>query len=228
MTTLVVMAMRAEAMPIVSSMALSRLENTPSPFEWYSDSGVVVAINGMDPRHGVDSIGTTPAALNTVAAVARFKPSIVVSAGTAGGFASRGGHIGQVVVADGPVIHHDRRVPLRGFENYARGQHPTIDARTIASNLGFTAGPCSTGDSLDAPPLDLAAMDAHGTIAKDMEAAAVAGVASQVDVPFTALKVITDLVDAAESTAEQFVSNLKVATATLAEALPKFLIELES
>lgn len=226
MTILVVMAMGAEAAPIVRSMSLSVVDDAPPPMVWFEGSGLVIAVNGIDPVHRVDSIGTTPAALSTAAALARFKPDIVISAGTAGGFVSRGGYIGQVIVANGPVIHHDRRVPLGGFEAYAQGHYPTMDLQKVTERLGFTAGPCSTGDSLDAPPLDLAAMDTHGTIAKDMEAAAVAGVAARSSIPFTAFKVITDLVDSPEPTAKQFMANLEVASATLAVALPVFLTEL--
>lgn len=227
MTLLVVMAMRAEAAPIVESMRLETREDAPSPNTWFEGEGVALVLNGVDRVHGVDSIGTTAAALATTAAISRFSPRIIVSAGTAGGFDARGGHIGQVIVADGPIIHHDRRVPLRGFADYAQGQHPTMDVRSIAERLGFTAGPCSTGDSLDAPPLDIDAMNAHGTLAKDMEAAAVAGVAFRAATPFTALKVITDLVDSPEPTVDQFTANLARAGATLSEALPEFLAALD-
>ena len=62
----------------------------------------------------------------------------------------------------------------------------------------------------------------HGTdaVAKDMEAAAVAWTCERLGVPFTALKVITDLVDHHEEAAEQFSRNLKRATQRLAEAVP--------
>jgi nucleoside phosphorylase len=226
MTILVVMAMRAEAAPIVESMQLAPRADAPSPNAWFEGEGVAIVVNGVDLVHGVDSIGTTAAALATATAIERFSPSIVVSAGTAGGFTSRGGHIGQVILADGPIIHHDRRVPLQGFAEYALGRHPTKDVRSIAGRLGFSSGPCSTGDSLDAPALDMEAMDAHGTLAKDMEAAAVAGVAARAGTPFTALKVITDLVDSPEPTVEQFTANLTQASATLADALPRFLAAL--
>lgn len=230
MKILVVMAMRAEAKPVVEAMGLAPISGAPSPNEWFAsnDQSMVLALNGVDPIHGVDSIGTTPAALTTQAAINHFVPDLVVSTGTAGGFASRGGTIGQVVAAHGPVIHHDRRIPLGPFAAYGLGEYPTADCQDIAAELGFSSGPCSTGDSLDAPELDMAAMDTHGTLAKDMEAAAVAGVATRAGVAFTALKVITDIVDSPESTAEQFEANLAVATQNLAATLPRFLAALSA
>lgn len=227
MTILVAMAMRAEALPIVDALALEAVahERRWPAVEWYAsgDESVVVAVNGLDPIHRVDSIGTGAATASAVVSIDRWRPDWVVSAGTAGGFARRGGSVGQVIVADGPIIHHDRRIPLDAFRSYGRGEHPTAPVEPIARALGFTPGPCSTGDSLDAPDHDLEAMDGHGTLAKDMEAAAVAGVASRMGVPFTALKVITDIVDGPVPTAQEFRSNLAMASEVLAGALPRFL-----
>ena len=229
MTVLVVMAMAAEAEPIAEALGLEETDRPVGdflPVRWFEGRDVWLALNGPDRRYHVDSIGTTAAALTTLRAIERSDPSWVVSAGTAGGFADRGGSIGQVVLARGPVIHHDRRVPLAGFEEYAAGSYPSADLGDLADRLGFTNGPCSSGDSLDAPSTDLAAMAVHGTLAKDMEAAAVARVAELTGRPFTALKVITDIVDGPRPTAEEFVENLHTASARLAEALPRLLAEL--
>lgn len=231
MTILVVMAMAAEAEPIIDTFGLEPMAPSPAPglpAEWYSGAGVTLVVNGLDPVHRVDSIGTTAAALTTFAAMEAVDPDWVVSAGTAGGFAGRGGFIGQVIIARGPVIHHDRRIPLGRFDEYGRGVYPSADLRSLAESLGFSTGPVSTGDSLDAPDADLEAMAAHGTLAKDMEAAAVARVAALFDRPFTACKVITDLVDGPEPTAEEFVANVNAASATLARALPRLVAQLQS
>lgn len=231
MTVLVMMAMEAEARPIVDALGLSGIDDHPArflPSRWFGDDRTTLVVNGRDRVYGVDSIGTTVAAMATLVAVEHRPPTWIVSAGTAGGFVARGGHIGQVVLARGPIIHHDRRIPLDGFAEYGRGGFPTADLDHVADRLGFTAGPCSTGDSLDAPAADLAAMAEHGTLAKDMEAAAVAYVARLAGVRFTALKVITDLVDGPEPTAEQFLANLRSAAETLADAVPRLVDELHS
>lgn len=227
MSLVVVMALRAEAMPVVDRLGLEALPPWES-MPWVeaygsSDGRVRIVVNGVDPLHGVDSIGTTAGALTAAVAIERFEPTWVVSAGTAGGFASRGGRVGQVIVASGPIIHHDRRVDLEGYDSFARGEYPTANLAAEAELLGFNTGPCSSGDSLDAPPQDIAAMQAHGTVAKDMEAAAVAGVAARAGCQFTALKVITDIVDGPEPTVEEFLSNLAHAGQVLGTALPQLL-----
>lgn len=218
-------------MPVVNSLSLTAQPGWPA-MPWIqafssADGRINIVINGVDPLHGVDSIGTTAGALTAAAAIERFAPRWVVSAGTAGGFAARGGHVGQVILSDGPIIHHDRRVALDGYAQFARGDYPTADLSAEAADLGFTLGPCSSGDSLDAPPQDLEVMHAHGTQAKDMEAAAVAGVAVRAGCRFTALKVITDIVDGPEPTVEEFLSNLAHAGQVLGDALPRLLDALD-
>lgn len=40
-----------------------------------------------------------------------FKPDLLISAGTAGGFKAQGGTIGDVYISKA-VMHHDRRIPI--------------------------------------------------------------------------------------------------------------------
>jgi 5'-methylthioadenosine nucleosidase len=60
---------------------------------------------------GVDHIGTVPAALTTYLAIQAFRPDVVISAGTCGGFAARGAAIADVFVST-RMVNHDRRIPL--------------------------------------------------------------------------------------------------------------------
>lgn len=52
----------------------------------YSSMAVMVVHNGKDKNHAVDNVGTVPAALTSYLAIQAFKPDLVISAGTAGGF----------------------------------------------------------------------------------------------------------------------------------------------
>jgi adenosylhomocysteine nucleosidase/5'-methylthioadenosine nucleosidase len=52
-------------------------------------------------------------------------------------------------------------------------------------------------------------MLSEGAVVKEMEAAAVAWVCKQVNIPFAALKGVTDLVDGGVTTREEFESNLE-------------------
>ncbi len=56
---------------------------------------------------------------------------------------------------------------------------------------------------------------------KDMEAAAIAYVAELANVPFFALKVVTDIVDGDRPTTEEFLENLGTAAKSLQEKIPK-------
>jgi 5'-methylthioadenosine nucleosidase len=219
---LVVVAMEAEAEPIRAALGLSGHGDVLSdafPARLWTGDRVAVACNGNDPHFGVDSIGTQPAITTSLHAIQRIDPSIVISAGTAGGFTSRGGRIGAVYLAD-RVVFHDRRIAIPGWDAYGLGDYPVLDLATIACELGFETGTVTTGNALDAPPVDLERMSETHAVAKEMEAAAVAWVCQRMGVAFTALKVITDLVDEPEATSEQFYRNLAVATERLAVATP--------
>ncbi|MBG01843.1 MAG: hypothetical protein CL470_06185 [Acidimicrobiaceae bacterium] len=224
---LIVMAMEAEAAPVRSTLNLETQSEKLHPAftsEIWESTHVCLALNGQDQRYGVDSIASQPAAITSMLAIERVRPSLVISAGTAGGFVKRGGHIGQVCLADS-CYFHDRRIQLEAFEAYGNGNYPVVDLGDIGKSLGFQLGAVSTGNALDATEADLVRMDSYQAIAKDMEAASVAWICEQFNVPFTALKAITDLVDSDESTAEQFVSNFEIATQRLSDAT-KELIEL--
>jgi len=65
----------------------------PAPCTTYSgrasDMDVHVVMNGKCSTHGVDNVGTVPAALATYIAAQAFQPHVIISAGTAGGFKSK-------------------------------------------------------------------------------------------------------------------------------------------
>jgi 5'-methylthioadenosine nucleosidase len=150
-------------------------------------------------------------------AIEHVAPTLVISAGTAGGFEARGGAIGSVYLAD-RVLFHDRRIAIPGWDAYGDGDYPVLDVSALARRLGFGLGTVSTGNALDAPPVDVDRMHASKAVAKEMEAAAVAWMCERMGIAFTALKVITDLVDHPEPAADQFARNLATATTRLADA----------
>lgn len=226
-TIAVVMAMRDEAAPVVAALgAVSMAAPTGRVHEWYEARRggirVVVAVNGVEPRHGLDGIGVEPAVLNTAAVLDHVQPDLVVSAGTAGGWASRGGAIGTLYLAHPHVVRHDRRIPLAGFDRYGVGEFPVVPMRGVAAVLGAVPGVVTTGGSLDESPEDRRMIESSGAVAKDMEAAAVAYVCELYGVPCSALKAITDLHDVPVSSAEQFTANLAMASSRVADAVVQF------
>ena len=225
---LFVIAMEAEAAPVRKELGLtgegSLLAEGVTARLWSNES-VHIVTNGSDSRFDVDAIGTLPASLTTFLAIQKTNPKIVISAGTCGGFIAREGFIGETILAD-RCVFHDRRIPLEGFMKYGIGDFSVANLHAIAERLGFRIGAVSTGDSLDAPPTDLDFMNSVNAVAKDMEAAAVAWACELSEVPFTALKVTTDLVDGEITTEEEFVTNLQYASNRLSEGILSLIHEL--
>ena len=225
---LFVMAMEAEAAPIRKKLGLAGEGNLLAEgfsARIWSNDFVHVVTNGTDSRFGVDAIGTLPASLTTLLAVQKINPKIVISAGTCGGFIARDGFIGEIILAD-RCVFHDRRIPLEGFIKYGVGDFRVADLNAIAEALKFKVGTVSTGDSLDSQPSDLDFMNSVNAVAKDMEASAVAWVCELKEVPFTALKVTTDLVDGEITTEKEFVTNLEYASNRLSEGILSLVHEL--
>ena len=228
------MAMHAEAEPVIEMLGLRAVDRPPwashVPMRLYEGktrtNTIDLVVNGLDPDTGIDCIGTQAATASTMLGCEAFAPDLVVSAGTCGGFACRGGEIGTVYLAHDRVWYHDRRVPLPGFDRFSRGGYPCLPLDSIADDLGFSSGVISTGDSLDLSPADARRIDEVGAHVKDMEAAAVAWIAGLFGAKFTAVKVVTDLVDGPHPTEQEFLENLSMATDRLAEALTRFLREI--
>lgn len=212
--------MRGEAQPFLSRYDFVHLPADPVfGFEFFRHGELVVAVAGIHRRFGVDAIGSVSAALLTRTLLQRFSPQRVISAGTAGGFTSQGGAIGDVYLGAEAVVFHDRRIPLPGFDAMGHGHFPVECDRALAERLGLKVGVVSTGDSLDCTPEDLSRLTSHQAAVKEMEAAGIAWVCEFHHVPLVLLKSITDLVDHHESTVAQFQHNYALAVRRLADKL---------
>jgi 5'-methylthioadenosine nucleosidase len=234
--------MEAEALPVISGLGLKRDSPPslppPAPATTFSgrvsssssdDKGnsspssveVSVVCSGKCKVHGVDNIGTVPAALMTYLALSELRDprvDLVISAGTAGGFAARGAAIGDVFCATA-FANHDRRIPLAKFDDYGTWRSDAHPAPRMAAALGLKSGPVSTGNSLDWHDLDMASMSSGGAAVKDMEASGVAWACSLHGVPLLALKSVTDIVDGGKPAEEEFLANLATASEALHVAL---------
>lgn len=227
----VVMAMHDEAVPVITALGAGPIAHHGQHLhDWYeaalpgSDGSValLIAVNAVDPTLGVAGVGPEPATITTLHVIEHWRPDIVVSAGTAGGWAAKGGAIGTAYLAGPVVVRHDRRIDIPGYTEYAIGSYPCHPLDGLAAALGLADGIVTSGGSLDENADDRRMIDASGAVAKDMEATSVAQVCHLHGVPFTALKVLTDLHDDPASNAEQFQANL----ATAAEALAHHLLRL--
>lgn len=259
--------MEAEALPIISGLGLTRdappLLPPPAPATTFSGTirgekgepsssssneiSVHVVCSGKCKVHGVDNIGTVPAALMTYLALSELsnekdKPGttgargdsapspsssspsssapvdLVISAGTAGGFRSRGAQIGDVYCATA-FANHDRRIPLPKFDEYGVWRTDAHPAPRMVKELSLKTGAVSTGNSLDWHELDMRAMSASEASVKEMEASGVAWACSLHGVPLLALKAVTDIVDGGKAAEEEFLANLEKASEALHFAL---------
>lgn len=218
----ILMAMQAEAQPIIDSLQLQ--ENTHAlraelPMRCYQKQvGTIqlsIVVAGIDERHGVDNIGSEAATLMAYEVITQLKPSLLISAGTAGGFAKRGASIGTIYVSEEHFVYHDRHVPLDGFQQSSVGKYPAAKVSRLAKNLHLKTGVISTGSSLEKSDKDIIVIDAHDAVAKEMEAAGIAWVAMLFKVPMMALKSITNLLDEDNQSEQEFVNNLDYASQCL-------------
>ena len=222
---LLLVAMEAEAMPMVERLGLIRDETLivgPAPCATYvsPDRSICLTYYGKCPNTGMCSVGTAPAALYSYLAIQAFKPDLVISTGTAGGFKSKGAAIGDVFVASA-TVNHDRRIAIPGFDAYGVGKLQCVTAPRLRKDLGLKVGCCSSGNSLDWHDMDMKLMEEHEAAVKEMEAASVAWVSSMFGLPLMCVKAITDIVDGDQPAHEEFLSNLAAAAAALQATVPK-------
>lgn len=225
---LVQVAMQAEADGLIERLRLERIDgafDAALPFEAHGGvidgSEVAVVTPGVDARFGVDNIGPHAATLLAHCGIEWWRPDLVINAGTAGGFAAHGAEVGDVYLGVPPVVFHDRRIPIAGFDGYGDGSYPCVDGTELARVLGLKVGVVSTGSAIDLLDEDLAAMRASGARVKEMEGAAIAWVCWLHGVDLMLVKSITDLVDGDHPVEEEFVANLALASERLGEAVER-------
>lgn len=184
---------------------------------------VAVGFAGTDPEHGVDRIGTIPAALAAHVLIRRFEPDLLVNAGTCGGFKARGARVGSTYLGSKAFLFHDHRVPLPGFDAFGVGRIEARYPEELLDVLDAEPGVVSTGDSFTPCAEELEFFETEGVHAKEMEAAGIARLARDHGLPFLAVKAVTDLVDHPEPEHEAFLRNLDRVSGLLQERLIRFL-----
>jgi len=224
----VIIAMEAEGKPLIEHLNLQKIQNiTPfAPCVVYQgefDGGKVsVVLAGKDHRYGTDCVGTTPASIATFVAVNDLRPDILISAGTAGGFKREGAVIGDCFIGS-HFVHHDRRIPIPGFDAYGIGARDGILCPNLIKHYDYKKGAITTGNSLDHCDVDDKYMESSKAAIKEMEVASIAWVADLSQTPLFAVKVVTDIVDGDRPSHEEFLENLSLASKSLQNELPKIL-----
>jgi len=222
------MAMQEEADPIINSLQLMESKRTffeKLPFRSFEkqigELQISLITSGIDQRNQVDNIGCEAATLMANECITRLNPEVMISAGTAGGFANQRAKIGTIYASKDHFVFHDRIVPLPGFRESGVGKFPAAKIDKMVSDLGFESGIISTGSSLEKNEKDTLVMEQNQVVAKEMEAAAIAWVAMLYDVPMFAIKSITNLVDLDNSSEREFLKNFNFSVSELSKALEK-------
>lgn len=187
-------------------------------------------LKGRDVVLLKSGIGKVNAAMATTILHERYTPSAVINTGSAGGFAASL-NVGDIVISS-EVVHHD--VDVTAFD-YAYGQVPQMPARYIAdeqlikqSKMALKAlsipsaiGMIATGDSFmdDQDRVESIREKFPDMIAAEMEAAAIAQVCYQYDVPFVVIRALSDI--AGKESSISFDSFLTTAAKNAAELIMK-------
>ncbi|MDG5799945.1 5'-methylthioadenosine nucleosidase [Marinilabiliaceae bacterium ANBcel2] len=227
-----IIAMEAEAKPLINALSLKEdVDFAPGlPCRAFTGSfnnnPIALVLNGKDEQYNLDLIGTQAATLTTQLTIDYFHPELIISAGTAGGFQRKGAEFGDVYLSYPNVVFHDRRVDIPGWKEMGFGGYSVKDIRSIADELNLKTGVVTTGNSLDMSAQDEAIIEQLNGEVKEMEAAAIAWVATLHKTPMFCIKAVTDLVDTEHPTQEQFMTNLKLAVNNLAIKVQEVLIKL--
>lgn len=219
---LVIMAMQAEAQPIIKELNLKqtgRIELLNADI--YSgnalNTNINIVLNGKCRKYSVDQIGTQPATLIAHLGIEKLKPDLIINAGTAGGYKSNNAKVGDVYLSNKHVCFHDRRINIPGFDEFGIGYYPCLPSEQLAKTLNTRIGIVTSGNSLDYTEADMQIIRKLNGEVKDMEAAAIAWIASIYNIPFLAIKSITDIVDGEKPTEEEFLQNLNYASDILSK-----------
>lgn len=225
----IMVAMLEEAEPMLQALGLREHDLGLNPvLQCRCFTGIVkgyridLVVSGAEPALGVARVGTEFATLTAYEVIQKLTPDTLISAGTAGGYADKGAQVGDVYVASKHFCYHDRHIPISpAYMAYSRGQHPCLEAPALARALNLKMGIVSSGNSLTVSQEDQATLSEIGSVAKEMEVAAIANVARLFGVRVLGLKAITNLAGVEANAATQFEQNFQLATTRLAAVLPQ-------
>lgn len=162
-------------------------------------------LNGLDVILLKSGIGKVNAAMSTAILLEKFQPDVVINTGSAGGFSPEL-NVGDIVVST-EVRHHDVDVTAFGYEYGQVPQLPaafkaddklvevTLKAAESINDVAVAKGLIATGDSFMNDPIRVEFVRGkfQDLQAVEMEAAAIAQVAHQFNVPFVVIRALSDI-----------------------------------
>ena len=219
--------MNDEAKETIKEFSFEKVEEGEFlPYELFRSQVCGQTINlatlGQDKKFGVDSVGTVPAALTAFDLINKIRPDLIINPGTAGGFKSRGGKIGDIYLPTKVLFHH-RDIPMGKFEAYGLGNYEVFNHQKLKKSLEFKTGVFSTSDSLTSNEKDQIFFEENEVVIKEMEAASICYVCEMAKIPYLGVKSVTDIVDGGRVTSEEFLENLETASKNLQVFLKKLI-----
>ncbi|RFU65795.1 5'-methylthioadenosine/S-adenosylhomocysteine nucleosidase [Peribacillus glennii] len=162
-------------------------------------------LNGVDVILLKSGIGKVNAAMSTTILLEKFKPDAVINTGSAGGYLPSL-NVGDVVIST-EVRHHDVDVTAFGYEYGQVPQMPpafvsdkklletALEAAKEIRDIQVVKGLIVTGDSFMSDPdrVEFVRGKFNDLHAVEMEAAAIAQVAYQFNVPFVIIRSLSDI-----------------------------------
>ncbi|RFU61478.1 5'-methylthioadenosine/S-adenosylhomocysteine nucleosidase [Bacillus sp. V59.32b] len=162
-------------------------------------------LNGIDVILLKSGIGKVNAAMSTAILLENFKPDAVINTGSAGGYLPSL-NVGDVVIST-EVRHHDVDVTVFGYEYGQVPQMPPAflsdekllrvaeEAASEIEDIQVVKGLIVTGDSFmnDPERVDFVRGKFKELYAVEMEAAAIAQVSYQFQVPFVIIRSLSDI-----------------------------------
>ncbi|MFD2446149.1 5'-methylthioadenosine/S-adenosylhomocysteine nucleosidase [Bacillus sp. CGMCC 1.16607] len=179
-------------------------------------------------------IGKVNAAMSTTILLEKFRPDVVINTGSAGGFNPEL-NVGDVVISS-DVRHHDVDVTAFGYEY---GQVPQLPAAFQAdeklvqiavkaaeeiNDIQVVKGLIATGDSFMHDPIRVENVRGKFTDlqAVEMEAAAIAQVSHQFQIPFVIIRSLSDIAGKESDVSfEQYLEKAAVNSANLVMKIVK-------
>ncbi len=194
-------------------------------------------IDGLEVTLLKSGIGKVNAAMGTALLIEKFQPDVIINTGSAGGF-HKELNVGDVVIST-EVRHHDVDVTIFGYEY---GQVPRMPAYfspddnlvTVAeksaekiNDIQVVKGLIASGDSFMSDPerVEYVRSKLPKLYAAEMEAAAIAQVAHQFEVPFVIIRSLSDI--AGKDSNVSFDQFLETAAKNSAELILLMLEELK-
>lgn len=222
----IIAAMQAEAKYIIKCLNLEKLSDNYE-YDVYSkeiDShSVRLFVNKQ--RDSFDKIGTVHAALLTYQSIKFERPDFILNIGTCGGIKKHSIELFDLICSHNFVIYHDK---FFGdiFKKHSLGSFPCLDLKGKLRD--FHHGVVATSNSIIISRKSWEIIDEHNVKCVDMEAAAVAEIAQNFSIPFSALKVVTDLVyvDSHLNTNQDFKNNFHKAMASICSKTSRIFTEI--